>query len=83
MKKYGEIGLVKNKQLICLSCEKVVRKNVDQIYPRWQHGSQMCVFNFNLVKNYKIAKNSTTTEAREKISTDLESFNFLCMSDKI
>jgi hypothetical protein len=29
--------------------------------------------NFYLVKNHKIAKNSTTTEAREKISTDLES----------
>jgi hypothetical protein len=28
---------------------------------------------FYLVKNYKIAKNSTTTKAREKISTDLES----------
>jgi hypothetical protein len=28
---------------------------------------------FNLVKNYKIAKNSTTTKAREKISTDLKS----------
>jgi hypothetical protein len=25
------------------------------------------------VKNHKIAKNSTTTQAREKISTDLES----------
>ncbi len=29
--------------------------------------------NFYLVKSHKIANNSATTEAREKISTDLES----------
>jgi hypothetical protein len=36
--------------------------------------------NFYLVNNYKIAKNSTTTEAKEKISADLESLevNNLC-----
>jgi len=28
--------------------------------------------NFYLVKNYKIAKNSTTTKAREKINRDVE-----------
>jgi hypothetical protein len=32
--------------------------------------------NFNLVKNPKIADNSTTTKAREKMSTDLESLEF-------
>jgi hypothetical protein len=32
--------------------------------------------NFYLVKNYKIADNSATTEAREKISLDLESLEF-------
>jgi hypothetical protein len=32
---------------------------------------------FYLVKNHKVADNSTTIEAREKISTDLESFGFL------
>ncbi len=32
--------------------------------------------NFYLVKNHKIANNSTTTKAREKISTDLESLEF-------
>ncbi len=32
--------------------------------------------NFYLVKNYKIAKNSTTTKVREKISADLESLQF-------
>jgi hypothetical protein len=40
--------------------------------------------NFYLVKNHKIDKNSTTTIAREKISTDSESIeyqNFLCMID--
>ncbi len=31
---------------------------------------------FYLVKNHKIAKNETTTKAREKISTDLESLKF-------
>ncbi len=33
--------------------------------------------NFYLVKNGKIAKNSTITKAREKISSDLESLEFL------
>jgi hypothetical protein len=32
--------------------------------------------NFYLAKNYKIANNSTTAKAREKLSTDLESFKF-------
>jgi hypothetical protein len=32
---------------------------------------------FYLVKNHKIAKYSTITNAREKISTDLESLEFL------
>jgi hypothetical protein len=33
--------------------------------------------NFNLLKSHKIADNSATTEAREKVSTDLESLEFL------
>jgi hypothetical protein len=40
------------------------------------------VLRLYFVKNHKIAKSSTTTKAREKISTDLESiehYNFLCM----
>jgi hypothetical protein len=32
--------------------------------------------NFYLVKSHKIANNSLTTQAREKISTDLESLEF-------
>jgi hypothetical protein len=32
--------------------------------------------NFYLVKNHKITKNSTTTKAREKISTDLETLKY-------
>jgi hypothetical protein len=32
--------------------------------------------NFYLVKNHKIAKNSTTAKAREKISAHLESFEY-------
>jgi hypothetical protein len=31
---------------------------------------------FYLVKNHKIGNNSTTAEAREKLSTDLESSEF-------
>jgi hypothetical protein len=33
-------------------------------------------FNFYTVKNHQSANNSTNTEAREKIGTDLESFKF-------
>jgi len=32
---------------------------------------------FYLMKNHKIAKNSTTTKAREKLSTDFESLRIL------
>jgi hypothetical protein len=34
------------------------------------------VLNLLLVKNHKIAKNSTTTKGREKIRIDLESLEF-------
>ena len=37
--------------------------------------------NFYLVKSHKIAHNSATTEAGEKISTDLQSSDFLIMFD--
>ncbi len=40
---------------------------------RWQHGSQICFGIFCLVKNHKIDNNSTTTTAKDKIRTDLES----------
>jgi hypothetical protein len=33
--------------------------------------------NFYFVKNHKIAKNSTTTKEREKISEDLELFMYV------
>jgi len=33
-------------------------------------------YNFYLVKNHKVANNSTNTKAREKISTFLESLEF-------
>ncbi len=33
--------------------------------------------NFYLLKSHKIANNLATTEAREKVSTDLESLEFL------
>jgi hypothetical protein len=49
-----------------------------------QHGSQICLFcNIYLIKNNKIARNSTTTKAREKISTDLESPEFfeVCLTN--
>ncbi len=32
------------------------------------------ICNFSVVKNHKIANNAATTEAREKINADLESF---------
>ncbi len=41
---------------------------------RWQHGSQICFATF--IDKNKIANNSTTTKAREKVSTDLESLEF-------
>ncbi len=44
--------------------------------PRWQHGSLDMFCNFYFVKNHKIANNSMTTKAREKICTDLESLEF-------
>ena len=42
----------------------------------WQHGTQICFATFVLRNITKLAKNSTTTKAREKISTDLESLKF-------
>jgi hypothetical protein len=38
-------------------------------------------WNCYLVKNHKIAKNSTTTKAREKLITDLESLEFKIFFD--
>jgi len=40
-------------------------------------GPGICFATFIEVKNHKIANNSATTEAREKISTDFESSEFL------
>ncbi len=40
---------------------------------RWQHWSYLCFCNFYFVKNHKIVNISTITEAREKVSKDLES----------
>jgi hypothetical protein len=37
--------------------------------------------NFYLVKNHKNAKNSTTSDVREKISADLESLEFQTFFD--
>jgi hypothetical protein len=37
--------------------------------------------NFHLVKNHKIADNSTTTEAREKVRKDLEYLEFYKFAD--
>jgi len=38
--------------------------------------------NFYLVKNHKIANNSATTEARDKISADLDPVEFMNCFDK-
>ncbi len=43
---------------------------------RWQHGSQIHFWNLYFLNNHKIAKNSTTTKAREKISTDF----YVCLT---
>jgi hypothetical protein len=40
-------------------------------------------WNCYLVKNHKIAKKSTTTKAREKIITDLESLEFKIFFDPL
>jgi hypothetical protein len=48
----------------------------------WQHGSQICFSTFR-VKSCKIANNSTTRGAREKIITDLESLEFFNSFDSI
>jgi hypothetical protein len=40
-------------------------------------GPGICFATFIKVKNHKIANNSATAEAREKISTDFESSEFL------
>ncbi len=40
---------------------------------RWQYGLPDLFHNFYLLKNGKSHNNSKNTEAREKISTDLES----------
>jgi hypothetical protein len=42
----------------------------------------MCIATF-LVKNHKIAIRSTTTEAKENITTDLESLGFLKFFDAL
>jgi hypothetical protein len=41
----------------------------------WQHGAPDMFCDFYLVKNHTISNNSTTTKARENISTDFESQN--------
>jgi hypothetical protein len=56
-------------------------------YNEWKSDASFCCqvaawvpdmfSNFYLVKNHKIAKYSTTTNTREKISTDLEPLKFL------
>jgi hypothetical protein len=63
--------------------KKLHAKNVDEIDPRWHHGGTRwhhgCVYlfcNFYQVNNHKIAYNSMTTKAKQKISTDLKSAQF-------
>ncbi len=43
---------------------------------RWQHRLPGMFLNLYLAKNHQIAKNSTSSEARGKISADLKSFEF-------
>jgi hypothetical protein len=46
----------------------------NQLPPGGSIPDMLC--HFYLVKNHKIANNSTTTKTREKISTDLKSLEF-------
>jgi hypothetical protein len=41
---------------------------------------QVIIYNFYLVENTKIANNSTTVQAREKISTDSDSLEFYILN---
>jgi hypothetical protein len=57
---------------------KIIRINqLSASVARWQYGSQVCFAAFYSEKNHELANNSTTPEAEEKISTDLESSKFI------
>ncbi len=60
--------VIDNKVLMIYISEKEVNNRIANI----RHLPDLFC-NFILVKNHKIAKNSTTTKARAKISPDLES----------
>ncbi len=76
----------KNSQLSYLSIQVSTKISMDLTmnkYDQWGEiscqilspgGNMFC--EFYLVKNHKIANNSATTEANEKISIDLESVEF-------
>jgi hypothetical protein len=57
-----------------LASSPAMKEKFCNIDTRWQLWSQICYF--YLVKNHKIANNLSTAEARAKLSTDLESFEF-------
>ncbi len=53
--KVGEIWFQKQ-SAFCLSCKKAMRKHVDEINARWQHGSRLCFATFILWKITNLIK---------------------------
>ncbi len=70
-KKFNYIGS-------CVHIHKMFLIRINQLpdsVARWQHVFEIC-FETYFVKSHKIADNSATAEAREKVSIDLESLEF-------
>jgi hypothetical protein len=81
--KYVQVGLSKDRQSCSLLCEAntlaYFSMGIIQLpfsTTRWQHGYRICFVILIELKIRGLLYNWTTTEAREKISTDLESLEF-------
>jgi hypothetical protein len=72
--------MVGRPEYLIMRRHKIFLTNYDQSAASFCHQMAAWVqdlfFNFYSVKNHQSANNSTNTEAREKIGTDLESFKF-------
>jgi hypothetical protein len=76
----------KDKKILCLSCLGNAYLRYQKVDNEVKSAASSChqvaawdpamFCDFYLVKNYKIAKNSTTTIAREKMNTDFKSLEF-------
>jgi len=56
----------------CGECSDPFFEHFDSFVPQLEHHSQIFFATFYSVKNHKITNNSSTTEAKEKIRTDVE-----------